>query len=151
MSEEHNKATYRRWFREVAGEGRLDVVDELVTPEYVVNVPGTPLQQLTAAEHKALISAIHTAFPDWTETIEDIVAEDDKVVARLTVEGTHDGPLRNFPAPGQDFAATGRRVRSSFIGIARFADGRIAEAWTQFDTMGVAGQIGLLDQVHLPQ
>ena len=151
MSEEQNKATYRRWFEEVAGGGNLDVVDELVTPDYVVHVPGRPLRQLGAVEHKAVIAAIHGAFSDWTEKIDDILAEGDKVVVRMTIGGTHDGPLRNFPVSGRQLPASGKRVESTFIGIARFEEGRIAEAWTQFDALGFAQQVGLSSEIQLPK
>ena len=85
-----------------------------------------------------LARSLRAAFPDYREQIEDIVAAGDRVVARLTVRGTHTGPLPFA-------AATGKEVEITDISILRIADGKIAEQWAVTDQLGMLAQLGLLE------
>ena len=76
-----------------------------------------------------------TVFPDMTMTVEDIIADGDRVVVRWSARGTHGGDLAGFPPTGRPVSVTG-------IGIHRFVGGRIVENWSQFDQMGMLQQIG---------
>lgn len=129
-----NKALYRRWFEDVVSAGDLGLADELLAPGYRLHFPGMPAP-LDGDGHKALVMQFRAAFPDWTETVEDVVAEGDRVVIRVTGQGTHEGEF-------QGMAPTGRRVSASGVGIARMAGGRIAEAWAAYDALGLLGQLG---------
>jgi len=80
---------------------------------------------------------LFTAFPDLHGTIEDLIAEGDKVVDRMTCEGTHQGMFMGAPP-------TGKRVKWSFIDINRIVDGKIVEHWAEVDTMGIMQQLGLV-------
>jgi predicted ester cyclase/uncharacterized protein YndB with AHSA1/START domain len=129
-----NKAVYRRWFEEVVSGGDLALADELLAPGYRLHFPGMP-GPLDGEGHKALVEQFRAAFPDWEETVEDVVAEGDRVVIRVTGRGTHEGEF-------QGLAPTGRRVSATGIGIGRMASGRIAEAWAAYDALGLLAQLG---------
>src|SRR5258706_1891742 len=137
MSEE-NKAVVRRFFAEVINAGNLDRADELVTADYIEHqrLPGAEGRQGIAVA-KAFLSMMRGAFPDYHFDIEDLVAEGDKVVARLTVSGTHRGEMMGL-------APTGKRVRTLGIEVFRVADGKLAEHWATFDALGMLRQIGMV-------
>src|SRR5260370_30068034 len=110
MSEE-NKAVVRRFFAEVINGGNLDRADELITSDYIEHqrLPGAEGRQGIAVA-KAFLSMMRGAFPDYHFDMEDLVAEGDKVVAHLTVSGTHRGEMMGL-------APTGKRVRTSAIEV----------------------------------
>jgi len=86
---------------------------------------------------KQLITAYRTGFPDLHVLIEDMVAEEDKVASRFIVRGTHKGELMGIPP-------TGKQVTVSSILISRFADGKWAEDWANYDALGMMQQIGAI-------
>jgi predicted ester cyclase len=134
MSTENNKAVYRRWFEEVVTGGRLEVADELLAPGYVLHFPGMP-SSVDVAGHKQLVAMFRAGFSDWVEHVDDVIAEGDKVVIRVTGRGTHNGDF-------QGIAPTGRVVTATGIGIGRLEGGRIAEAWAAYDALGLMQQLG---------
>jgi steroid delta-isomerase-like uncharacterized protein len=131
-----NKQLYRRWFEEVVTGGDVALADELLEPGYRLHFPGAP-QPLDREAHKALVGMFRAAFPDWVEAVEDVIAEGDKVVIRVTGRGTHEGEFHGVPPTGRQVAATG-------VGIARIHDGRIAEAWAAYDALGLMQQLGAI-------
>ncbi len=86
---------------------------------------------------KAQAAMYKAAFPDVSMTVEDQVAEGDKVVTRWTAKGTHEGELMGVPATGKSISITG-------ITISRIADGMVEEEWTNWDGLGLMEQIGAL-------
>ncbi len=137
MSTEENKAIVQRLFEEVFNERRLDRADELVAPDYLDHaaVPGQgPGLEGAKQQRWAMYFA---AIPDLHSTIDDLVAEGDKVVVRYTGEGTQQGELLGIPP-------TGKRFRFSGICIIRLAEGKIAENWEQDDLLGLMQQLGVL-------
>jgi steroid delta-isomerase-like uncharacterized protein len=134
MSTETNKATVRRFYAEYIPA----VVDELFTPDYMHHDASLPPEMQRGREaYKQLTQGFLAAFPDITNTVEDQVAEGDKVVSRVTVRGTQHGELMGMPPSGK--AAT-----FPLISIHRFADGKIAECWIVFDTLGMLQQLGAI-------
>jgi predicted ester cyclase len=79
----------------------------------------------------------HHGFPDWRETIDDVVAEGDRVVIRVTGSGTHQGEFQGIPPTDRQVTATG-------IGIGRIENGRIAESWAAYDALGMMQQLGVI-------
>ena len=134
MSLEENKATYRRWFEEVVSGGDIALADELLAPGYRMHFPGFP-GPVDAETHKQLVMMFRNAFPDWRETIEDVIAEGDRVVIRVTGTGTHEGDFQGVPA-------TGAKVTAGGVGIGRIENGRIAETWAAYDALGLMQQLG---------
>jgi steroid delta-isomerase-like uncharacterized protein len=133
---EANKALVRRMANEVMNNGNLRVVDEIIAPNAVnhSNPPGFPAG---TAGVKQMVTMYRSAFPDMRITIEDLVAEGDKVVARWSATGTHRGELMGIPA-------TGKRVTVTGIEINRIAGGKIAEHWEIFDQLSMMQQLGVV-------
>lgn len=130
-----NKALARRLVEEAYNGGRLDVTDELVAGDFVGHDPSLPEEVRGPAGVKELIAGYRAAFPDIHVTIEDQIADGDRVVTRWSVKGTHQGELMGMPATGKQATVTG-------ITIDRIADGRIAESWDNWDTLGLMQQLG---------
>jgi steroid delta-isomerase-like uncharacterized protein len=128
MGTEENKALLRRYYAEVLGGGNIGLIDELFAPDFVS--AGVDL-----ARFKELAAASRAAFPDLHVTVEDQVAEGDKVVTRFSAHGTHRGPFAGIPA-------TGKPVTVRAIHIHRIAHGKIAELWEQIDLLGLMQQVG---------
>ena len=137
-SPEENKALVRRYWQEASGRGLLTVMEEFLAPGVVSHPPASaspePVRGLDA--FKRFIAAQFGAFPDMAVTVEDLVAERDRVVARVTMRGTHAGELMGIPP-------TGRRVEWTGLSITRHAGGRIVEQWGQFDALGLLQQLGV--------
>jgi len=136
MSTEDNKALAQRWLEEVWNKGDLSLIDELIAPNYVLHDPTRPGLRGRAGI-KESIAMFRTAFPDLHFTIEDQVAESEKIVTRYTVQGTHLGTLMGIPATGKQGTITG-------IDIYRIMDGQIEEAWSNWDTLGLLQRIGVI-------
>ena len=132
---EANKALVRRFFDEVMNEGNLDLVDEIFAPEYV-NRHAHPGQQPGPDGVRQLVTNVRRAFPDLVETVDDLVAEGDRVGLRLTLRGTHLGAFRGAEA-------TGKRVEVMGMAIVRVEDDRIAEGWFFFDREAMWEQLGI--------
>jgi len=134
MQEDNEKAV-ERYFEEVWNRGRLDVLDELLAPDYVNHSPSTPNPPPGPAGLKPIVAAIRAAFPDLHYEIQDVIATDDVAVVRVIVTGTHRGDLFGL-------APTGRTIRVSQINIERFRGGRIAEHWRVTDELAMMKQLG---------
>jgi steroid delta-isomerase-like uncharacterized protein len=130
---EQNKEIVRASFEPL--EDILAEHERLYSADWVGHFPGMP--PLDAAGHRQYSEVMVTAFPDLERTIEDLVAEGDKVVARWTAKGTHTGDFQGIPP-------TGRVATSSGITIFRIADGRIVEEWSESDMLGLLQQVGAI-------
>jgi steroid delta-isomerase-like uncharacterized protein len=134
MSEE-NKALVRRWV-EAFNEGDHEAVDELLADSYVRHDPNSP-EVRGPEEEKQLIAMYRAAFPDLHFTIEDMVAEDDRVATRLGISATHKGELLGIPP-------TENRLSFTAMEIYRLKEGKIEEQWVNVDTLGMMQQIGAI-------
>jgi steroid delta-isomerase-like uncharacterized protein len=138
MSEE-NKALVRRWFEEVWNKGRAEAIDEMFAEEGtahgLADDTGAPLRG--PANFKTFHSKFREAFPDIEVTVEDVITEGDRVAARCSVRASHQSDSLGF-------AATGRGVEFTGMTFARVADGKIVEAWNNFDFMAMFQQLGAL-------
>jgi predicted ester cyclase len=138
MSAEDTKALCRRFFEEFWIQKNLAIADELLAENFVDHTPGSPPGLPPGpAGHKQFASLYFTAFPDIRATIEDMVAEGDKVVIRWRVQGTNTGSLFGGPATNNSATFAG-------ITINRVASDQIAEQWVNFDALGMMQQLGLL-------
>jgi steroid delta-isomerase-like uncharacterized protein len=134
MSEE-NKAIVRRWV-DAFNEGDLDAVDDLLTDSYVRHDPNSP-EVRGPEEEKQLIAMYRSAFPDLRFSVEDMVAEADKVFTRVGISATHEGELLGIPA-------TRRRLSFTAMELYRLEEGKIDEQWVNVDTLGMMQQIGAI-------
>jgi predicted ester cyclase len=130
---EQNKAVVRAWFEE--SDRRKGLPLDLCAREFTAHYPGNPVHNLDTFQPH--LASFYTAFPDLTQTVEDMVAEDDQVAFRVVSRGTHRGDFIGL-------APTGERISVAQIGIARLVDGRIAEIWCNPDRMGMMQQLGLI-------
>jgi steroid delta-isomerase-like uncharacterized protein len=135
-----NKTLYRRWFEEVVSEGNLPLADELLADNYAMHFPGMD-EPVDRDGHKQLVMMFRAGFPDWVETVEDVIAEGDRVVIRVLGRGTHEGEFQGVPP-------TGKRVTATGVGIGRIANGRIAETWAEYDALGLMRQLGAIPTPH---
>lgn len=135
MSEE-NKAVTRRFIDEVLNKRNLEAVDKYISPRIVDHSlpPGSP-QGIEGV--KQGLAMWFGAFPDLHGTIEDLIAEGDKVVVRMTFTGTHKGESMGI-------APTGKRVTSWGIEINRIVGGKYVERWEAFDMLGIMQQLGVV-------
>jgi len=140
MSEE-NKEKVRRFLEEAFGQGKTEVVDELLHSDFVCYDPNSEAGEIRGADTvKGEIEYFHSAVPDLSWRVEDQVAEGDKVVSRYTVSGTHQGEF--FGVPG-----TGKRIEMTGIQIDRFDEsGKLVEEWPEYDLLGVMKQIGAIPE-----
>jgi steroid delta-isomerase-like uncharacterized protein len=132
MSEE-NKALARRAWEAVENP---DLVDEVYAPDVVWHEPDGEVIRGTE-EAKQFISTYKTAFPDLNISVEDVIAEGDKVVTRVTLRGTHQGETEQFGAP------TGRQLEGTGVTISRIEGGKIVEDWDSYDNLSTLQQLGL--------
>ena len=137
--ETSNKATVSR-FDDVVSTGDAEVIsktiDELIEPDVLIHMP-LPIQATGAQALKQVWAMLLRGLPDIHLTVEDLIAEGDKVVSRNTVTGTHQGQYRGFPP-------TGKSITYNEIFIFRFANGRIAEIWGVVDVFSQMKQLGVI-------
>ncbi len=136
MSTEENKNLIRRFYEEVFNEKHLAALDAFYAPDHVDHTlpPGLPTSPDGTRQAIAMTLA---ALPDLHITIEDMIAEGDKVVTRFTTHGTQQGAFGSIPP-------TGKRVAITTIEITRVADGKIVEDWGLDDRLGMLQQLGLV-------
>ncbi len=137
MSTEANKTLARRVFEVVLNGRNLDLLDDLAAPDYIEHSP-LPGQGTGIEGIRDRYTMLFNAF-DFQFTVDDVIAEGDKVVLRWTQTGTHVGPLFGIPA-------TGRSSRTTGIEIWRVESGKLAEHWDVVDVFGQFQQLGLLPQ-----
>jgi steroid delta-isomerase-like uncharacterized protein len=138
MSESDNKAVVRRYYDEVLNQRRGDLLDEIAVEDYVEHDP-FPGQGNGRADLRARVELLVGAFNPLHFTIEDVIAEGDKVVVRWTNAGTDSGGFMGMPATGKDFGIAG-------IDIHLLRDGRLAEHWHVVDQLAQMQQLGLIPQ-----
>lgn len=133
MSIEDNKTLLRRFF-EAMNKGSLSIIDELCAPEYVYH--GTT-GDMTREQFKQYAAGLLAVFPDLIGSVDDMIAEGDKIAARYTLQGTHQSDFRGI-------APTGKKIMLKGIEIDRFTDGKFIETWTISDTLGLMQQLGVI-------
>ncbi|MGE5242956.1 MAG: ester cyclase [Betaproteobacteria bacterium] len=136
---ETNKALVRRFYAEI-DKGNIEILDTLVAEDYVDHNP-PPFPDLGSGREglKQAFRIFQHATPGY-HTIEDQIAEGDRVVTRLTSYGKHDGDLPGAPRTGNDLKMTS-------ITIHRVANGKLAEKWSEKDVMGFLQQIGVMPRM----
>jgi len=132
---EANIELVRKAIIEIAGEGKLDVADEIIAPDFVRHDLAGRSTTLGPEGIKRFIQAQRSIFPDLRLTIDGIFDASDMVVARYTATGTHQGELMGV-------AGTGKQVSWRGINIYRIERGKLAETWQLADMLGVMRQIG---------
>jgi predicted ester cyclase len=133
---EANKAIVRRHFEAVVNQANLDNIEEWVSPDFLDH-EAPPGHAHGPASVRYTVDGQRAGFPDWSVTVDDIVAEGDRVVVRNTWRGTHHGVWR-------DIAPTGRTVTYTGMVMWRLADGKIVERWASIDRLSILRQLGAI-------
>jgi predicted ester cyclase len=136
MSTEQNKTIARRYAEELQDFWRtrdLSFVDRIFDSNYVQHIPGVPASMSV----KQIFAALRAAIPDFQTTIEDLIAEGDRVAVRISWQGTHKGELMGIPP-------TGKHVKVTEMQIYRMANGKIVERWVETDVFGMMQQLGII-------
>jgi steroid delta-isomerase-like uncharacterized protein len=139
MSVEENKALARRWAEDVINQRNLDAVDEIYASDFVGHDPTMPEEIRGVEGRREFYGMYQSAFPDAHITIEDQLAEGEKVVTRWTGRGTHQGELMGVPPSGNQVEVAG-------MTISRIEGGKTAEEWDNYDALGMMRAIGAIPQ-----
>ena len=136
---EQNKALMRNYIEEAWNKGSLDFIDKNFSSDFVAlgTFPGQPTNRDSV---KSVISTIRNAIPDLHITIEDMLAEGDKVASRWVTKGTHKGDLMGAKP-------TGNKISVSETTVVRVKDGKVVEGWANRDDLGFLQQIGLIPRL----
>ncbi len=137
MAAEQDKALIVRFVEELFNRGNIGIVDEIFAPDFIEREqlpPGIPSGREGV---KVLATMLRSAFPDFKATIDDILAEGDKVVIRMTWSGTQKGEFMGVPA-------TGKRVSVGVIDIIRITNGKLVEHWGLMDSTSLMQQLGAI-------
>jgi len=134
MSAEENRALAQRSW-EIVSQRNPDLIEEYYPPDFVWHEPDRDIRGYEQA--KQFVSTFFEAFPDISITIDDVIAEGDKVVSRYTIRGTHQVETQEFGPP------TGRQMELEGITIHRFEDGKIVEEWERYDNLSALQQLGI--------
>lgn len=135
MTSEQNKELPRRFFKAFETNDQAALKDVLA-PDFVAHHPGIP-EPVGRKQLLQIIDSYSASFSDQHYTIEDQIAEEDRVATRVTWRATHSGDF-------QGVAPTGKQVAISGIAISRIKDGKIVERWLDMDGMGLMQQLGLV-------
>lgn len=133
---ERNKSVMRRFVEEVQNNQDADAFDELNHPDFV-NLSAPPGLPTDKEGGKIFLWGFFQAFRDAHWTVDDMIAEGDRVATKKTFSGTHTGPLGDIPA-------TGNSVNIEFVDILRLRDGQIVEHWLSMDQLLFMQQLGVI-------
>jgi steroid delta-isomerase-like uncharacterized protein len=134
MSEENKALALRSW----EAANMPDIIDEVYSADLVWHEPDQDIRGYEQA--KQFVSTFFEAFPDLNATVEDVIAEGDKVVTRWTIRGTHQGEIEEFGPP------TGKQAELQGISIHRIEGGKIVEEWNRYDNLSLLQQLGLVPE-----
>ncbi len=133
--EEQNKELARKMF-EAWGKGDFETYKELLAPDYANYYPSRSTTPMSQEETIEIGKGLHNAFPDITFSIEELIAEGDRVTVRFIYRGTHKGEFEGIPATGNEFEGSG-------ISISRIENGKVVEQRKEIDALGMLQQLGM--------
>lgn len=135
MLKKENEILITRYFEEVWNQGKLDVLDEIISPDYINHNPGMPDPIPGPAGLKPIVKAIREAFPDLHYTIDNMVISDDQVAVHVVMHGTHAGDFFGI-------APTNKKIYINQMQIERIKNNKIIEHWRVTDDMALLKQLG---------
>ncbi len=132
-----NKAIVARYFNEIMNEGKLNVIEEIMSPNFAFRIPTLPEPIRGHEGMRQFVTGLRNAFPDIKFTVEREIAEADKVASRWRIVATHKGEFLGVPP-------TGNYVQDQGLDIFRIANGKIAEIWVNENDLGLMQQLGAI-------
>jgi steroid delta-isomerase-like uncharacterized protein len=139
-----NKAIIHRLYDEVWNERKVEVIKEIISPSHALHGPTFSGSSIGPEAYKRNVLAFLAGYPDLRFTIEDTIAENDKVVACWTISGTHRGDYEGIPATNKEVSVDG-------ITIHHIADGKIMDSYINWDVLGMMQQLGVVSALGLPK
>jgi steroid delta-isomerase-like uncharacterized protein len=139
-----NKAIIRRLYDEVWNERKVEVIKEIISPSHALHGPTFSGSSIGPEAYKRQVLLFLAGYPDLHWTIEDTIAENDKVVACWTISGTHRGEYMEIPA-------TNKKVSIDGITIHHIAGGKIMDSYSNWDVLGMMQQLGVVSALGLPK
>lgn len=136
---EANKALVKRFFEEVWNQHRIEILEELLTDDFVWHEPYNPDDLCGIDRARQFFEEQFTAFPDYSTTIEDLLGEGDRIALRWLGTGTHRGVLKGLQPTGNTIAIPG-------ISILHCRDGKIAEYWSSLDNFLLLSELGAFNE-----
>jgi steroid delta-isomerase-like uncharacterized protein len=133
--EKQNKAIVLKWFSEVNKSNFESMYEELFAADSKQYIPPNA-EPLSYEDYKPMAQQIYTAFPEITHTVDDIVADGDKVVVKVSVNTVHKGEFFGIPA-------TGKELEWTSIAIFQLSEGKIKARWEIADVLGIMEQLGM--------
>jgi steroid delta-isomerase-like uncharacterized protein len=132
-----NKQIVRLFLGDLLSEGKMSVADEIMAPDALIHPIDSFTPNLGTGPEgmKNIVALYHSAFPDMEITIDEIATAGDKVTARFTINGTHEGDLPGLPATGKTISIQG-------LDLYHIKAGKIVEFWHDADTLGLMKQLG---------
>jgi steroid delta-isomerase-like uncharacterized protein len=145
MSADSNKAIVRRYFKEALDKRNLDMLDEIVAKDCVIHRPevSEPIRGLEAFKHA--LQRIREVYSEFTTTIDDLIAEEDRVACRLSHRAVHGG---EWTSRLGRYGVAGKKINWPAIAIFRIRDGKIAEEWVSRDELGMLIDLGVLSSIE---
>lgn len=131
-----NKRIVRRYFEEVLTAGNLTLIEELIAQNYVSHYPAGYELGGGPEDVRQIVTSVRRAFPDVHFSVDDLIAEGEKVVCRWTFQGVQEADFMGI-------SATGRKATVMGIAVYRVMNGQIAEAWFTWDALGLMRQLGV--------
>jgi steroid delta-isomerase-like uncharacterized protein len=132
------KTLVRRFYEEIINRARFDKLDEILDPKIIWHDPLLPTGKARGIKNfRNTLEMFRSAFPDLQITVEDQIQENERVVTRFTIDGTHKGELMGI-------LATDRKFKVSGISIIRFERGKVVEEWIEEDGLGLMRQLGVV-------
>jgi steroid delta-isomerase-like uncharacterized protein len=138
---QENSILIRRWFEEVWNHGRMEAIDEMASPDVIGHGQAQHATDIGLREFKPFVQALRSAFPDMKVTIDYVIEQGDKVVARWTSTMTHRGEFLGIAPTGKKATITGTTTQ-------RISGGKIVEGWDNWDQLGLLVQIGAVPAAH---
>lgn len=138
--EEANKRLVQELIDEFVNKGNWEVAQRIWADDYQWHPGDGVSPTMDRVSHLEDFQQLRGTFPDLHLTVEDMIAQGDKVICRVRLAGTHQAPLRQ--TSGNTIAATGKRLEWTAITIHRVANGRVAEGWINYDRAGIDEQLG---------
>ncbi len=132
-----NKAIVRRLYEEIWNKRKLELVSEIISPSHALQAPNVAGSAVGPEAYKRQTTLFLAAYPDLHWAIEDMIAEEDKVVACWTISGTHKGDFMGIPA-------TNKRVSVDGMTIHHITNGKIMDSYSNWDALGMMQQLGVV-------
>jgi steroid delta-isomerase-like uncharacterized protein len=139
LTAELNKALVRRVVEEIWNGGNLHLIKEMVNHDFTIHFSGSGEKLRGSEQVEQFYGQLRKAFPDLHFTIENMVAEEDKVVTHWRAKGTHKGIFKGIPP-------TGKSIDFTAMDIDRISDGKFSECWSNIDELTLMKQLGVFPE-----